>query len=146
MIGGIITIWIATRDGTGLITDNYYQDGLEINRQLQQDQAAKVAEVYVTLTFSETEQQLGMTLAGNIPPPQTLELMLTSPVDPARDATFELTHTGDNHYQSPLRKMPAGRFYLRLTPDNNNWRLKGEVILPATGPVMIPAKPSAGQN
>lgn len=58
VIGGIITIWLAVNNDAELVTNNYYQDGLEINQRLKKEQVAVDMSIHATLLFSDTDQQL----------------------------------------------------------------------------------------
>lgn len=137
VIGGIITIWIAFTHETGLVKENYYQDGLNINEQLRQTQNAELGKVEATISFSETDKKVTLYFDGDVALPATITLSLSAPIDPEKDRQFLLKPVNPRLFQATLDSLPQGRFYLLLEPDDETWRLTGEAQLPTAGPVVI---------
>ena len=54
VIGGMITISLAISSDDGLVVDDYYKRGLEINRTLERDKAAARHGIQATLGFNVT--------------------------------------------------------------------------------------------
>lgn len=146
VIASIVTIWIAVNNEGGLVSENYYQDGLSINQQLELEQRAREAGVSATLLFSEADQLLTLYLQGEIPMPKSLTLKLASPVDPEKDLTFHLIQTGNNLFRSKLKQSPSGRYYTSLAPENNSWHIKGQLHLPHTDPIVFPGSDRTPRN
>ena len=137
VIGGIITIWLAVNNDAELVTNNYYQDGLEINQRLKKEQVAVDMSIHATLLFSDTDQQLTLFLQGNMPVPKSLVLKLMSPLQQKKDISFRLTKVNQNLFRAEFIKPLAGRFYIDLAPENSLWRLKGETNLPNKEAIVI---------
>lgn len=137
VIGGVITIWIAVTHETGLVKENYYQDGLSINQQLKQKQQAEQAKIEATISFSEADEKITLYFGGDIAPPAAMSLQLSAAIDPDKDRQFDLTPVNPRLFQARMTSIPRGRFYLLLEPENNTWRLTGEVRLPSIEPVVI---------
>ncbi len=138
VIGGIVTIWIAVTNQTGLVSESYYQEGLSINEKLEQDRFAKQAQLATTILFSEENQLLTVHLSGDIPLPGSLSLKLASSFDPNLDKDFQLQRLDQQIlYQVPYSGSSPGRYYLSVVPPDNRWRLKKEIQLPMKNPVHI---------
>jgi len=56
VFGGIITIWIAVESDDGLVQDDYYKYGMEINKTLDRDKAAVQYELVANLIISEFQR------------------------------------------------------------------------------------------
>ena len=40
IVAGVITLWLAVRSSDGLVTDDYYKQGLAVNQVLERDHRA----------------------------------------------------------------------------------------------------------
>jgi len=146
VVGGVITIWIAINNDEELVTTNYYQDGLEINRQLEKKQIARDMSIRATFLFADADRQLTLFLQGKMPTPEALTLKLTSPLEQDKDATFQLIKVNQNLFRSEYHTPLIGRFYVSLTPNDDLWRITGEVSLPKENSIVITNMSHAAQQ
>ena len=65
VIGGIITIFIAIHSNDGLVVDDYYKQGLEINRTLARDKAAASHALQASLHFNYDNQLIRLYLKAH---------------------------------------------------------------------------------
>ena len=137
VVAGIITIWIALRQDIGMVHENYYQEGLDINAVLQQTEIAARYNVDVNILFSQQDQQVTIFLSGETNAPESLTLLLSAPFKPEDDHKIILAAQNSKLFSGPIRKPLKGRYYLSIVPNNNEWRLTEEVTLPSRDPITI---------
>jgi hypothetical protein len=118
-------LYIANRHADDLVVDEYYKDGLAINRQLEKKQRAEERGITTTLVFSDNTVMVhttGPVLAAS------LHLLLSHPLESDRDFTLELTRTGAGQYRGSLPAPIAPRWHWTLElPGDQGWRLDGSV-------------------
>lgn len=129
VVASIITIIIAITHGDNLVRDDYYKDGLAINRYLKQDETAR--QMQLSAAGKLSQDYIEITLRGvSLPPYPHLVLHWQHPTNETLDIKSVLLRDGDNHYRGQLSHNPEGRWYITLTPfdtsDDINWRLKTE--------------------
>ncbi|UCH52877.1 MAG: FixH family protein [Pseudomonadota bacterium] len=140
VIGGVATLTLAIRSNDGLVVDDYYRRGKEINRVLDRDRAAASHGLRGEASFDGERRVVRLTLearAGFTPPAQ-LTLELWHATRAGLDRELQLTRQVDGVYAAPLwEALPAGRWNLQLSADD--WRLIGSVSVPGAQRVALHA-------
>ncbi|MDK1022858.1 MAG: FixH family protein [Gammaproteobacteria bacterium] len=141
VIGGVVMIYLAITGSDHLVKDSYYKDGMAINRQLDRDILATKLGVEASIEFDVMEGVIFVILRGVDEYGLVAELF--HPTDSARDLKSTLFRENGEKgmFQGSFGAPLDGRWYLELRDLDNEWRLRGRVILPATGAVVI--KPTA---
>ncbi|MGB5325902.1 MAG: FixH family protein [Pseudomonadales bacterium] len=152
VIASLVTIYIAFYHSDNLVADNYYREGLAINRKLALDRAAAAQNIHVQLEIRNSgELLLSIDPASRLTVvPSLLQLYWQHPTTRSEDFTVLLARGANGAYRAQLEMLPAGRWYITLTPhpgevagDSGNekaalnnatgWQLKSEInIKPAT--------------
>ncbi|UCE89921.1 MAG: FixH family protein [Pseudomonadota bacterium] len=134
VIGSAITITLAVRTADGLVVDDYYKEGLGINRTLAMEDTAQA----LGLTASaEVDRRLGrlrlqLQAAQPFASPPMLELRLIHPTRKNLDAqTRLLRDTAGPGYVGKWPALPAADWHVQLEPEDGSWRLSGRLWLPA---------------
>ncbi|MDF1691698.1 MAG: FixH family protein [Zhongshania sp.] len=126
VIASISTLVIAITHGDNLVRDDYYKDGLAINRYLEQDEAARLMQLSATGKLAQG--YIEITLRGTtLPSYKHLLLRWQHPTSEDRDFKTVLINNGANHYSGQLPQDVSGRWYLALESFDNKdsrWRLK----------------------
>jgi hypothetical protein len=140
VIGGMITLWLAIRSNDGLVVDDYYERGKEINLDLARDKAAlqhgMTATVQLDVAGNAVNIRLAMT--GNNWPDR-IRFSLLHPTRAGHDVVIDLLHAGSGEYHGSLPAPTAGHWYVQLEADD--WRLSGTLLVPqSTALVLVPAK------
>lgn len=140
-IAGFATIWIASSEPVALVNDDYYKEGLAVNRDLAKDRNALAQGVAVELVFDLPRQQVFATLQGH-QGDGDLQLNFIHPMAIDRDQTITLQRQANSTYMASSA-LAADRWYLELesTTGDMPWRLKGEVDLRSTASILLQAKP-----
>ncbi|HKJ10237.1 MAG TPA: FixH family protein [Gammaproteobacteria bacterium] len=134
VIAGIATLVIAIENPDGLVVDDYYKQGLAINRVLARDRAAQQLGVAARVSYDPDAQRIRLSLSSAVPIGQPeLLLRLTHPTRAHLDRVLLLQPGGDGQYTTPLRDIPPGRWHVSIEPGDGNWRLTGRLRLPQRG-------------
>lgn len=129
IVAGVITTVIAFRGADGLVAEDYYKQGLAINRVLARERRAAALAVTARLPVLSAGEPVRLSVTAAAPLPAVLSLRLVHPSRAGQDQTLLLRQTGEGHYQGG-QPLPPGRWLLALeTPD---WRISG-VLEPGRG-------------
>ena len=145
VVAGVATLIIAIKHDDSLVRDDYYREGLAINRRLEQDQRAAALGVEAAIRLQTTLLQLQLSFAEQAFPehdspqwPGQLTLGFTHPTDHVRDFSLTLTHIGSGAYTGAATALSSAdaqsthqqKWYLSLTgaqadDSDSRWRLQG---------------------
>ena len=150
VVAGVVTAWIAFSGADALVSDDYYKQGLAINRTLAREQraqqlglSAQVSFVPVPAMASDgtnpritVEGLLRVQARGRDPLPALLELRLAHPTRPALDRSILLQRTPDGDgYAAHVSLPTATRWQASL--ESPGWRLRGSWNDPLTGELQL---------
>jgi hypothetical protein len=126
VVGGIATYYVATQNNDGVVEDDYYKQGMTINRTLARDQAAASIGLAGQLRLAGGEASLVLT--GNVAQwPDSLRLRILHPTRAGMDQTVVLASRGGGRYAAPCQLSGAAKWNLLLEDDHKNWRLAGHI-------------------
>ncbi len=131
---GIAMLAIAVASYDGLVVDDYYKRGLEINRDLERDRAAARLGMSAGVIFDARTSNVRVELiSGNsgVQLPSRLSLRLVHPTRAGLDRVVELRSIGQGHYSGKVGRLEAGHWHLHL--ETESWRILGRLLLPGTG-------------
>ena len=132
VVASFITLYLAIRSNDGLVDDDYYQHGLEINRVLDRDHAALRyglhAKVNLDLHGGQVTVQLAATNSATAATPKRLELKLLYATRAGLDQDLKLVRTPAGHYQGVLPALAPGHWYVQIAAED--WRLSGDLHEP----------------
>jgi hypothetical protein len=142
--GSFATLWLAIRSDDGLVEDDYYRRGKEINRVLARDRAAAGLGLAGKVEFDATRRLLVVRLDARedmVLPPQ-VELKMLHATRAGFDRVLLLPRHGGTIYDAPLPELAAGRWNLQLAAQD--WRLTGTLSVPGEERVrLMPALPGS---
>lgn len=123
VIGGIATARLAVESDDGLVVDDYYKQGLEINRVLERDEAAVELGIQANIQFSPDHHMFRLFLTGNskFTAPERVNVSFLHSTRSGFDEHLSLPKTDNNLYQAQLPQLEKGRWYIQVETDN--WRL-----------------------
>lgn len=125
VVASLYTVYLASSGADDLVVDDYYKDGLAINRQLEKKQRSLALGVDATLAFENG--QVSVRVTGPVEA-ASLDLLLSHPLEADRDFEVKLTRAGDDLYQGDLAYTVEPRWHWTLElPGPNGWRLDGSV-------------------
>lgn len=140
VVMGIAMITIAVKTDDGLVKDDYYKHGKQINRVLERDKAAaahglsaKIVVDYTTGTMTtELSANPGYVMTDQI----TVELLHATRA--GHDQVITLQRTPQGNYFSPLPPMAKGHWLVQLSA--NDWRISGDLYIPGDTTILIRPK------
>ena len=123
VIGGIITITLAIQSDDGLVVDDYYQQGLEINRTLKRDRAAEQYKIVVNLQYSKNDEKMRLVLvaASNFNYPQSIKISFLNASRDGFDVQYTMHQSAENTYLGENPKLIKGKWHVLIEADD--WRV-----------------------
>lgn len=123
VVAALWTVFIANRYADDLVVDEYYKQGLAINRQLVRQQRAEA--MGLSAQLENRDGTLSVDLGEAMTAPQ-LRLVLSHPLEAERDITLPLSRQSDGIYRIKLPVAIEGRWHWIIDAgDGSDWRLDG---------------------
>ncbi len=126
VVGGILTFRIAADSDDGVVDDDYYKQGLAINRVLARGEAAAAVGLRGEAQFGDGNVSLHLT--GRLEPwPQRVVLRILHPTRAGMDQTVSLNRQDTGRYEGRCRAPGPGKWKLMLEDEDRSWRLVGQL-------------------
>lgn len=137
VVMGVTTIILAVVSDDGMVADDYYRRGMEINQSLERDRiAARHGLNAVVMTDTDgkvVHAKLHAKRAFHFP--DRIQLSLSHATRSGLDLSLTLTRTAERSYQAGLPELSLGRWYVRL--HSKRWRLNGVLQVPGQNEVIL---------
>jgi hypothetical protein len=129
VVMGVVMITLAIQSYSGLVVDDYYKKGKQINRVLARDKFAHELGLDATLSIDTAGRiQIRFDPGVSVVPGDRIELRLVHATRPGRDQQLFFDNNNLRLLESPLQLPGPGRWNIFLqTPD---WRLTGSLQYP----------------
>lgn len=123
IVAGIITTILAVKSDDGLVVDDYYKHGLEINRTLERDQRALDYQMSAEVIFDQSQEEVVIKLAAapSFQYPVNLSVSFLHATRAGLDKEVSMLLTQDSTYRGTLSELELGKWYVHIQRDN--WRL-----------------------
>lgn len=125
VVASFITLALAARSDDGVVVDDYYKQGLAINRTLDRDRAAARLHYQAELHIPAAHSRVILRLHGPHPLPDVLNLRLAHPTRAGMDQAVTLHRTPDGTYAGSLEPLPPAHWEVKLEDPGRQWRLTG---------------------
>jgi hypothetical protein len=136
VISGFLILWLAIKTNDGLVVDDYYERGKEINMDLARDKAALRrgvnAEISLEPAANAVDIRLGKMAGGW---PAHLKFSLLHPTRAGHDVVIDMMHAGSGNYRGTVPAPTNGHWYVQLEADD--WRLFGTLHVPQKAPLRL---------
>jgi uncharacterized protein len=119
VVAGITTAVIAFRGADGLVADDYYKQGLGINRDIARDQAAQDLGIEGEVRLLPGTARV--TLRSTAALPDRVTLRLVHPSRASEDRVVHLARTAEGAWEGPLAGLPASHW--RAIVETPKWRV-----------------------
>ncbi len=123
VVAAVVTAVVAFRGADGLVADDYYKQGLGINRQIARDQAAQDLGIAGEVRLLPGLVRVNLRASAALPDRVTLRF-----VHPARASDDRVVHparTASGDWEAPLAALPAGRW--RVIVETAQWRVAARI-------------------
>lgn len=139
VVGGFVTLALAIQSDDGLVVDDYYRKGREINRVLARDDAALRYGLASDLEFDAERRLVRARLSGDpsLARPARLHLRLFHATRGGFDRELDLDRTPDGSYHALLPPLAPGRWHVQL--EAADWRLVGSAVFPGASRLVMKA-------
>lgn len=125
VVAGLVTAWLAVVHEDALVVDDYYKQGLAINRTLAKQEAAARFGIVAELQFSDDGGAIRAIVTGGAAAPKSLALRLAHATRADLDQSITLERTEGGWYEAKLDPIDSGAWTLLLEDAANGWRVTG---------------------
>jgi hypothetical protein len=137
VIAGLATWWLAAQRADSNVAEDWYRQGLTINRALERENRAQAQHIHARLEL-RPNQTLIATLFAPAPLPTSLSVTLIHPVRAEEDVRVVLSLHPDGVYRVVDPRITPGRWSVSL--ETQDWRVfERYLVLHANQPVSLPA-------
>lgn len=140
VIAGFITLWMAITSDDGLVTDDYYKQGLTVNQRMQRDHQASSLGLHADLMRSGAGMRLLLSADASTNLPEEIVLRLAHPTRAGMDQAIVMKTEGQGFYSGKLSSEISGRWLVSIEDPAKQWRLQGEWVIDSDAPMRLVAK------
>lgn len=130
VITSVITIVLATSTPADLVTDDYYQQGLAINRDLDRQHRAEALGISGRFALDRDAGTVRLELNNVGAGVDRLTLRLVHPTLARYDRRIELLRDMNGAFTGNLGRLRDSRWRVVVVPPDEVWRLTGQLWLP----------------
>jgi len=148
VVASLATVVIAVSGSDALVRDDYYSDGLAINRRLGREARAEELRIGAELRFDALTGEVLLRLGGEETAGiEALELELSHPTRSERDTVVRLVRGVDAVFHGSVAAPMSGRWYATLRPsgpeggESPGWRLSETVAIAPDAALVLGAAP-----
>lgn len=121
LAAGAVTLWVALASADGLVAEDYYKQGLAINRVLAREQTARQLGI-----AAEVELSSSITVNLRGAKPEALFVHLAHATRAGYDVRLRLAPDATGAYAAELPPMPPGRWRIVIEDPRGTWRILKE--------------------
>ena len=122
LAAGAVTTWIAFASADGLVAEDYYKQGLGINRRLAREEAAQRLGISAGMRVAKSRIEVELKGAA----PEALFVHLAHATRAGHDVRLRLAPDGKGVYSAELPQLPPGRWRAAIEDPRGTWRLVRE--------------------
>lgn len=122
LVAGTVTMWLALSSADGLVAEDYYKQGLAINKVLAREDAARRLGLAATVSLSG--HHIRVHLDGG--KPEALFVHLAHATRAGYDVRLRLAPVAPGEYEATLDSLPRGRWRVVIEDPRGTWRISQE--------------------
>ena len=126
VVAGIATAAIAVISFDGLVADDYYKQGLGINRDIARDERARLLGVVASLQFNEDRSEVHVMVTPPAAAGGGLRLRVVHPTRPGEDQSVALVAVTPGDYEGQVARLREGSWRLTVEDTAGTWRVTGD--------------------
>ncbi|MGD9601718.1 MAG: FixH family protein [Gammaproteobacteria bacterium] len=133
VLAGGVTLWLAIDSYDGLVVDDYYKRGLEINQVLARDERAAALALAATVDWEaapggEGTLQVRWQGGDTAVAPPSLDLKLIYATRAGFDRDVRAVRVDAHHYAARMPALRTGEWHVHIAADD--WRLTETMWVP----------------
>lgn len=121
ILAGVYTLYLAIASYDGLVVDDYYKQGLAINKRLEKNNNANLYGLSVQITQTDNVLELDLSANQDFIYPELLTVTLSHATRQGYDQTLLLKQKTATLYSAELSELISGRWNVII--EQNDWRL-----------------------
>lgn len=136
VVAAFVTLYIAIKSNSDLVTDDYYKDGKHINLDLHRDTEAAKRNIYAQVLINPDGNGAKVFVSGQFDKQTPIKLTLLHPAQKIHDQSVVLKQgsavlSGDKtEFSAVFKSLPATQhWYIRLEDEANIWRVEEKWIV-----------------
>jgi len=122
LVAGSVTMWIAFASADALVAEDYYKQGLAINKRLGREQAARSLGLDASVVFRDGK--ILVELKGQAP--EAIFVHLAHATRSGYDQRLRLTPVRAGVYEAALAPLAAGHWRIAIEDPRGAWRIVKE--------------------
>ncbi len=127
VVAGIVTAVLAVRTHDGLVADDYYKQGMSVNKDISRDLNAKAANIQADAVINPHAQRVVLSIQHIPEKIVTLDLVFARATVSGKDRRVALQRSGPTTFVGSLMPLEIGKWYATLDDDSHAWRLVSSV-------------------
>jgi len=138
VIAGMNMLWLAIDTDDGLVADDYYKQGLAINKNLARERLASELAISADFEYDAALGKVGLSLnkGGLATYPETLLFSFEHATRSGMDKQIELMHGQNNLYMGyVMEALPDGVWHIKLA--DVDWRIGARVNLSSGASIQL---------
>lgn len=140
VVAGFVTLWLAIESNDGLVTDDYYKQGMTVNQRIHRDHVAANLGLHADVMRSGLSVRLLLASKGGTALPDLITLKLAHPTRAGQDQLVKMQLEGQGFYGGRLDADISGRWLVSIEDPLSQWRLQGDWIADSGEPLRLSAK------
>jgi uncharacterized protein len=125
VVAGINLMVVAFAGADALVADDYYKQGLGINRSLARDALARELRLAASVQVDAAHDRVRVALDGASGASPALKLLLRHPTRAAEDRAVALARVAPGVYEGRLQPVAPSAWRVQLEDGEVRWRLAG---------------------
>lgn len=125
VVAGLATAWIAVTHQDGLVVEDYYKQGLAINRTIDKERAAGRLGITAQVQFSADGRHLRVYVRGHDETARKLGLTLAHATVTGVDRHVDLVRGSGGWYEGKIDPLQPGKWQVLLEDPSGAWRVTG---------------------
>ena len=127
ILAGFYTLYLAIVSYDGLVADDYYKQGLAINKRLEKEDIAKQYGLKAQVQVEQTKLRVLMNTTTDYVLPETIKVLLSHGTRQGYDQTITLMQTELATYSGSIEKLIPGHWNVIMEQDD--WRVTQSLYL-----------------
>ena len=135
VIYGIFFLTVSITSFDGMVVDDYYKVGKQINRELKRDKAASMHGLAAQLSIDNGNVTVFLAANQSYSPSPALEISFIYSTRAGQDKTTFVEQSQPGIYKGSIPELETGRWNIQIASDD--WRLMGSMRVPEESKVLI---------
>lgn len=131
VVAALFTINLAIETDDGLVSDDYYKEGLAIHKDADSKAKAKALGIAGVVSYDAQTGAVALALDKPLATADALlSLKVTHPTRPDQDQSISLTPLTGVRYAGRMQPLGSANWKLELRPADASWRIEGRLAAP----------------